>query len=1062
MRRRVLRVFVLRAFSSAMAVLMVTGGVGGVASADPSSKGVPAPETWVPGPANRTPVGEPPPGRPWAPATGKGQKSKTAGDVQAASTCLDDFEGVLPWYPVERHRISDRLEMQVNLYNLNVVFAYRELTVKGTGLNLSVDRFYNTKGHGVWMAGQDSIGLEVLADATILHGPNGYCVNFAPNGDGTFAPAEGLHAKLTKTPDGGYVVSFDESGERWLFSGNGWFVSRMDRNGSSETNRYTPSGRLASVTDSQSRVTRFAYDTAGLPKSITDPAGQTYGNYKYDANQNPIEFTDRDGGLTKVEYTPTFPNMPVTLTDPRGGVYTLTYDTNRRLTTLTKPAVGGVTATTTYDNDAAAGNTTVTDANGHASWHDFDPQGRQVEARDALGHSQTTTWTANSDVNTATDALTQSTTYQYDTANNLVGTKLATGAESTVGYTDAAHPHLPTQVTDGSGNEVTREYDDNGNVTLVRSTGLGADIESYDYNVLGLPDSRTDGKGATTGYEYDDTGNLTKVVPPAPAKPTSYAYDSLSRVTAVTDGNGVRIDYGYDKLDRVVSVKQGATVLQANTFNANGALTGTQTAGATRVLEYDARNRLTKVTRGAEVVSYTYDKVGNVKTLLTPTGTATYGYDDADRLTSLADAYTGTTTFGYDNADHRTSTTFPGGATQTNGYDNAGRQTLLKVTKGTSELFKATYRFTKNGADTDKIQSKTVKSVTTDYTYDGLGRLTNAGTGSYTLDNAGNVLSGEGKTYTVNAADQYTKIDDAAVAFDGAGNYASTINPNSSFTYSKTNQVLTGSLGTSKVLDFTSYDTFDQTQPNTVTETPDGSTAVTHVFTRTAFGVSEVMDNGKRSSFTRDTKGVLVGLKDTAGTRYGAVTDYQGTVLALVDTAGNLAAEYTYTPYGTVTATGTAAASNPFRYVGAYQLHRRTYLMGYRIYDAGLARFRSPDPTGQETNPYNYAKGDPVNQSDPTGAYSGADLGQDVGAGLAGIGSAVVVGAACTVTAGVGCLIGGAVVGATFGALGGGAGAAIGGGDSGKIRDAMISGAVGGVIGGVSGGLVGKGISKLI
>ncbi|ANZ41879.1 hypothetical protein BBK82_44060 [Lentzea guizhouensis] len=282
--------------------------------------------------------------------------------------------------------------------------------------------------------------------------------------------------------------------------------------------------------------------------------------------------------------------------------------------------------------------------------------------------------------------------------------------------------------------------------------------------------------------------------------------------------------------------------------------------------------------------------------------------------------------------------------------------------------------------------------------------------------------------------------------------------PESRFTFSPTNQVLTGHAGTTQVLDVR-YDTSQQTQPRTITE-PAGGNQVTHVLTHTALGITETVDNGKRSSYTRDTQGLLIGLKDGAGARYGAVTDHQGSVIGLVDTAGNLVAEYDYSPYGAVTATGAAAGANPFRYIGVYQLQQGQYLMGYRVYDSAMARFRSPDPTGQESNPYNYAKGDPVNQSDPTGGYSWADFGQDVGSSAAGLASGAIIGVACASTAGVGCFVGAAVAGATLGAAGGGLGAAIGGGDSAKIRDAAISGAISGAIGGVGGVPLGKAISK--
>ncbi|WP_233221186.1 RHS repeat-associated core domain-containing protein [Streptomyces carminius] len=96
-------------------------------------------------------------------------------------------------------------------------------------------------------------------------------------------------------------------------------------------------------------------------------------------------------------------------------------------------------------------------------------------------------------------------------------------------------------------------------------------------------------------------------------------------------------------------------------------------------------------------------------------------------------------------------------------------------------------------------------------------------------------------------------------------------------------------------------------------------------------------------------------------------------------------------------------------------------------YAPHLGRFTQPDPSGQETNPYLYATGDPVNHTDPTGLYSWDDFTGDITviSGLAGTGAAVGGGIGCLVGAvggppgcgaagGVGVLIGGAY-GATAG-----------------------------------------------
>ncbi|HEX7305515.1 hypothetical protein [Lentzea sp.] len=281
-----------------------------------------------------------------------GHESITAlvasGEVSAMrTTCLNFNLGVLPWYPMERHQISDRLELLVNLDTRNVVLSYRELTVKGTGLNMSADRFYNAQSSSGWIHSGTEIGLEnpgfTSGNMRILHGPNEYCVKFPENADGTFAPAEHFRASLTKTPESGYVVTFNDSGEPWLFTGQGWFVSQTDRNGNANTNRYRPDGSLASITDSQGRVTTFNRDTQGRDSSLTDPTGQTFGNYVYTAGRLS-ELSDRAGQKVKFGYD-TARDLLTSVTDGRGNTWKLEYDPDStRITKLTEPTRDGTGA----------------------------------------------------------------------------------------------------------------------------------------------------------------------------------------------------------------------------------------------------------------------------------------------------------------------------------------------------------------------------------------------------------------------------------------------------------------------------------------------------------------------------------------------------------------------------------------------------------------------------------------------------------------------------------------------------------------------------------------------
>lgn len=1005
-------------FTSAVALV---AAVPATASAAPktSQGGVPLPVSWTP-PAqvNRTPTG----------VTADQVPARPAAAAPRSATCVNFVRvGTQPWFPMDRYAISDRTELLVNRSTGNAVITDRALTVKGTGLNMSFDAVYNSRATyggalgAYWnISSGPDIYLELRIGVAVLHDPTGYCSEYDRNADGSWATPQGSHATLTTLPDGKYALSQDNSGETWLFTGDGRLFSQADRNGHTITYRYNPAdASLASITDTQGRVTTANYDSDGRFMSITDPTGSIAGAYSWDPKIVRLNgITNRAGD--KMSFRLDADGRVTSLTTTLGRVYTLTYDADGRVTQVAEPNYDGVASTTGYAYGTDT--TTVTDPNGHKTTYTFDDQDRQTKATDALGHDRAQSWSAHGDVALLTDSLKNSVSYDYDPLNNLKGGKLPTGAAMSVGYTDTAHPHLPTQVADFSGHTVSNSYDKAGNVSTVHSDALNADVASYEYST-GLVTKATDGNGHATTYGYDTAGNLTTVTPPLPLKPTTYTYDSLSRVASVTDGNGVKLVYGYDKLDHVVSVaKADGTGLAAYTYDQTGNRTIARYAGATFTNNYE-RRLLTRVTRDAgsltQVATYHYDRAGNVSAVDDPTGWIYYGYDAANRLTSVKDQANTTTTYGYDAADHRTSATFPGGSTETIGVDKSGRQTGITVKNpaGTA-LLSTSNRYTRpDGTDTDQVQSSTNVTGTADNTYDGFGRLTKSGARTYNYDNSGNITAGDGHTYTVDNANQMTKIDTITVGYDGAGNLTTT-NPGGQAHYSETNQLTSITTGAGTVFSG-NYDTLDQTQPAAITEQA-GSNSTTHVFTHTALGISRTVDNGATTTYTHDTGSNLVGLVDATGKHHNAITDYQGSVVALVDDTGTVTATYGYTPYGYNTSvTGSAGSVNRLRWLGSFQLDSSEYLTGYRHYSPVYVRFTQPDPTGQEANAYAYGAGDPVNNSDPNGD---SILG-GIGKLLVATGAAIVGGTAVA----VGCFIPATAVAACPAAIGAGV-AAVGAG----------------------------------
>ncbi|MFE9708346.1 RHS repeat-associated core domain-containing protein [Streptomyces sp. NPDC005930] len=198
-------------------------------------------------------------------------------------------------------------------------------------------------------------------------------------------------------------------------------------------------------------------------------------------------------------------------------------------------------------------------------------------------------------------------------------------------------------------------------------------------------------------------------------------------------------------------------------------------------------------------------------------------------------------------------------------------------------------------------------------------------------------------------------------------------------------------------------------------------------FHHTALGLASTTTNGVDIGFIREPAGTLNSMT-TGGKSYYYLPDATGNVLGLADNTGKRTHSYAYGPTGLPRTTPTETVAQPYRFAGAYADPTGLYKMGHRYYDPALGRFTQPDPSGQESNSYLYAKGDPVNQCRAQGLFSFSDLGID--AAIGAIGGAVTGCVGGAITAG---LVGSAAgpAGTTVGALGGCAMGAVAGGYSG-------------------------------
>jgi len=176
------------------------------------------------------------------------------------------------------------------------------------------------------------------------------------------------------------------------------------------------------------------------------------------------------------------------------------------------------------------------------------------------------------------------------------------------------------------------------------------------------------------------------------------------------------------------------------------------------------------------------------------------------------------------------------------------------------------------------------------------------------------------------------------------------------------------------------------TLTNTYTDTSNTErlTAGATSFLNGTLGITTQSTSGVSTNYIRDPYGNLIAMH-TAGQSYHFTSDTQGSVIALTDAAQALAASYTYDPWGNTTSTGTLATTNPWTYATGYTDNATGYLkLGARYYNPTTGRFNQPDPSGQEANNYDYAAGDPINNTDPTGLSFWGEVGIWVNSGIGG------------------------------------------------------------------------------
>jgi RHS repeat-associated protein len=434
------------------------------------------------------------------------------------------------------------------------------------------------------------------------------------------------------------------------------------------TNGYADAaGLLSSTTTPAGVITSYTHDAAGETTKVTDGAGNAT-SYAYDLLGRKIVTTLPDGTSQHLAYdeaghlTGTSDlnasgstlrstsaaydgnGQPTSVTDAMGAATTFSYDATGMLTQEVQPVSATSSITTSFGYDAAGNQTRYTNGNGNATIAAYNtwnlPESTIVPATPAYpslaDRTFTTAYNAAGQVAQRTSPGGVTVTDSYDALGRLTS-QSGTGADAPTATRSFGYDAVGN-VTSASTPAGTAafSYDDRG---LLLSASGPSGSSSLRYNGDGNMTARTDASGTST-YAYDSAGRLSTLTDAATGSPLTYGYNSDSQLTSVSYGaGGASQQFAYNSLhqltvDTLTSPAGQAEASISYGYNLNGDETSKTTTGVagsgTNSYSYDEANRLTSWNNGTATVSYGYDANGN----RTQAGSQTFSYDARDELTS--------------------------------------------------------------------------------------------------------------------------------------------------------------------------------------------------------------------------------------------------------------------------------------------------------------------------------------------------------------------------------------------------------------------------------------------
>lgn len=431
-----------------------------------------------------------------------------------------------------------------------------------------------------------------------------------------------------------------------------------------------------------------------------------------------------------------------------------------------------------YTNNGALAH--LIDANLNRTTYEYDGHDRLVKTRFPI-----TTLGANSSSTTDYEQLT------LDPNGNVTTRRLRDG--QSIGYTYDALNRLTAKDLPGTEPDATYAYDLLNRMTSATQNSI---TNSMTWDALGRMLTETAPQGTVTS-EYDLAGRRTKVtLPGATTLYANYDYDLLGNVTFIrengaTSGVGVLATYQYDSLSRRSSVTFGNGVSQSFTYQAGApaAWPGPRPADSGTISAapiVEMADALLKSPQFSNPLSGVQtDFTTSLKTVAADL-TRLPVFEGAFRLASLSNDLSGTTndlsaTFAYNPAFQITSTVRTGDAYAWTGHTNQNESStvngLNQITNYGAKTVSHDARGNITGIGTDTFTYSSENLLTagagaTTLSYDPQMRLYQTTVGTTTrfgYDGVDRIAEYDGSNAVLRRFVHGTRIDDPIVWYEGSG-----------------------------------------------------------------------------------------------------------------------------------------------------------------------------------------------------------------------------------------------------------------------------------------------------